>query len=155
MRSVECDVRRSRDRTALRIPHSALAILAAACTPVTTRPDFAPFPQALVIVIRGAPDRVTAEASAWLAGEAVKVELASPRDGYLETGWREGVKLRCWADPAAPGTTRLTVEAAYRPAEDPSRTERDLEMPVPEGRDGYRLAERLLAAMSDRFGAAP
>ena len=132
-----------------------MAVAFLACTPVTTRPAFAPFPQAQVIVVRSTPDRVTAEASDWLAGEGVKIERASPRDGYLETGWGGGVKLRCWADPAAPGTTRLTVEAAYRPAEDPSRTERDLELPVPKGRDGYRLAERLLAALSDRFGAAP
>ena len=137
------------------IRHFAFCILLAACSPATTRPPFEPFPQAQVVVVRGAPERVTAEAGAWLAGEGVPVAFASGRDGFLETGRHQGIRLRLWANPAAPGTTRVIVEAVHRPVEDPSRTARDLEVPVPRGHDGYRLAERLLGALSDRFGVAP
>ncbi|MBI1966580.1 MAG: hypothetical protein HYS40_01190 [Gemmatimonadetes bacterium] len=148
-------MRRRHDIVRSVYPPILAALLFVACTPATTRPAFAPFPQAQVIVVRGSPEQVTAEANAWLAGDGVQIALASPRDGYLETDWHSGVKLRCWANPAAPGTTRIFVEAVYRPAQDPSRTERDLELPVPKGHDGYRLAERLLTALGDRFGAVP
>ncbi|MGH7645977.1 MAG: hypothetical protein ACREMR_10375 [Gemmatimonadales bacterium] len=132
-----------------------MVLLVAACTPVSTRPAFEPFPQAQVVVVRARPERVTAEAGAWLAGEGVPVTFASGRDGFLETGPHQGFRLRLWANPAAPGTTRIIVETVYRPAEDPSRAARDLEAPVPRGHDAYRLAERLLGALSDRFGAVP
>jgi hypothetical protein len=62
------------------------------------------------------------------------------------------VKFRCWADPYVPGQTRLTIEAVYRPQYDPSRTERDLEMPVPPDHSGHAILERLSAALKKRFG---
>ena len=149
-----------------------LAILLAACAPGTTRPAFRPFPQALTAVLRTTPDRVTGEISGWLAAEGLRVEWASPRDGYLETAWFDTqtrqsvergsgpgnpgtVKIRCWADPDRPGMTQLTVEPVYRPIDDPSRPERDLELVVPLGQDGHRLAERLIAALRDKFGGPP
>jgi len=78
---------------------SALLFIAA-CTPVTTRPRFEPFPEAQVLVVRGTPQRVTAEANAWLGTERVPVAFMSPIDGYLETGWHQGAKLR--AGPIRP-----------------------------------------------------
>lgn len=101
-----------------------------------------------------------AEARTWLATDK-PVRLASPRDGFLESGWRDAtdsaappltVNLRVWADPDAPGRSRVYVEAVYRPLEDPSRTPRDLERPAPPKSAGARLAERLLAALSDKLG---
>ena len=141
-----------------------LAALILACAPGTTRPAFRPFPQALTTVLNAVPDRVIGESSGWLTAEGLHVEWASPQDGYLETEWFDtktrqsvanpasSVKIRCWADPDAPGKTRLTVEPVYRPVYDPSRYERDLELVVPMGQDGYRIAERLLGALRDKFG---
>src|SRR3989337_535876 len=89
-----------------RISHSAFRILvfAAACTPVTTRPAFAPYPEALHAVINAPPARVTAEAQAWLAAESVAVRFASARDAFLETAELAGTaKIRLWADPDVPG----------------------------------------------------
>ena len=152
---------------------AALAALALACAPGTTRPAFRPLPQALTAELRAAPDRVTTEISGWLQAEGLRVEWASPRDGYLETAWFDTetrrpvdpgteagspartVKIRCWADPGRPGMTQLTVEAVYRPIDDPSRLERDLELAVPLGQEGHRLAERLITALRDKFGGPP
>jgi len=128
------------------------ALVFTACTPVTARPDFAPFPEASSILVRAPYDRVTAFADRWLAAQGIPVHRSSPRDGYLESDWHAGVKLRCWADAAAPGQSRVTVEAAYRPRLDPSRAPRDLEVPVPSDQEGSRLAERLLAAVGDSLG---
>ena len=89
------------------------------------------------------------------------MQQASSLDGFLETGWYDAtdssaapvrVKIRLWADPDVPGKSRVTVEAVYRPIEDPSRTPRDLEVAVPKDSAGQRLAERLLKALIDKLG---
>lgn len=147
----------------------ALCILAA-CTPVTTRPSFLPSPQALVAVVDAPPPRVVPEAVGWLSNQGWRVEWSSPRDGYVETAWYDlrthtstsgetdpgdllnTVKIRCWADPNVSGKSQITVEAVYRPILDPSRPERDLELVVPQGSEGYRIAEQLVEAMKQRFG---
>lgn len=151
---------------------ASLAILLLACAPGTTRPPFRPYPEALTAVVNAVPARVTAEIAAWLAAEGLQVQWASPQDGYVETAWFDTrtrqsftgsrdlpdldttVKIRCWSDPYIPGTTRLTVEAVYRPLYDPSRYLRDLEVPVPVGHDGHRLTERLLEALREKFGSS-
>jgi len=46
----------------------------------------------------------------------------------------------------------VTVEAVFRPIEDPSRTARDLERAVPQDSAGQRLAQRLLKALIDKLG---
>src|SRR5205807_6783001 len=113
-----------------RIPHSArrFLFLLAACTPVTTRPDFKPDPRALVVVLNARPERVTLELETLLPAESLEVERVNLRDGYVESSWYDPtrrrsyhherdvadlpatVKIRCWADPWVPGQTRLPVE---------------------------------------------
>ena len=138
-----------------------IVVLCAACTPTTTRPSFAPYPEALHAIINAPPARVTEEAGTWLAAQGPAVQHQSPRDGFLETGWYDAtdstsapvrVKIRVWADPDVPGKSRVTVEAVYRPIEDPSRAARDLERAVPENSAGQRLVERLLKALSEKLG---
>ena len=107
---------RSRARLTLpfRISHSALLILVAACNPRTTRPAFAPLPEALRVVINAPPARVTAFADSLLRAD--------------------------------------TIEAVYRPREDPSRTMRDLERASPPGSAGEQRAQLLLAALKEKLG---
>ncbi len=179
VRNAECGVRSGRVCVEARdlsrrlgIPHSALLtlILLTACTPVTTRPDFLPDPQASRLVLDARPERVTPEIAALVAAESLQVERVNVRDGYVETAWYDTrshrsfrgardvsdlaatVKIRCWADPYVPGQTRLTVEAVYRPRYDPSRTERDLEVIVPKTHAGHAIADSLVAALRKRFG---
>jgi hypothetical protein len=143
----------------------------ASCTPVTTRPDFRPLPQALTLLLVARPQQVIPVLATLVAAESLRVRRASPRDGYLETDWYDArthrsfadgdhvpdlahtVKLRCWADPYVPGETIFTLEVAYRPRSDPSRTERELEALAPRGEDGYKVAEGLLAKLKARFGS--
>ncbi|HEU5260539.1 MAG TPA: hypothetical protein VFU41_03840 [Gemmatimonadales bacterium] len=155
-----------------RIPHSAfrIVVLLAACTPITTRPNFMPDPQALEVIVLARPERVTAELPALVAAESLRVERTNVRDGYLETAWydtrtgrshpgmsdvphrRATVKLRFWADPHVPGQTRLIVEVVYRPRYDPSRVERDMEVVVPEDHAGWALARALVEKLKQTFG---
>ncbi|MGH7614181.1 MAG: hypothetical protein ACREMW_09120 [Gemmatimonadales bacterium] len=157
--------------SAIRNPHSAIVVLLAACTPITSRPAFLPYPQAPVGIIEAPAPRIVPEAMGWLANEGLRVEWSSPQDGYVETAWfnvrtrnsmtgqgdpgalLDTIKLRCWVDPNAPGKSQLTVEAVYRPILDPSRSERDLEVIVPQGSEGHRIAVQLIEAMKQKFGS--
>src|SRR2546427_603256 len=168
LRIVDCGLRiddgrswRIRTRTfPIRNPQSAIRVLlfVAACTPVTTRPDFLPDPQGIQVILDARPGRVTPEIATLVAAESLQVEQVNDRDGYVETAWYDTrshrsvrgagdvpdlaatVKIRCWADPYVPGQTRLTLEAVYRPRYDPSRSERDLEVIVPEDHAGPAIA---------------
>jgi hypothetical protein len=147
-----------------------VCLLLAACTPVTTRPDFKPDPRALVVVLNARPERVTVALDSLLPAESLAVSRFNVRDGYVESAWYDPaqrrsyhdeadiadvpatVKIRCWADPWVPGQTRLTVEPVYRPRVDPSRTERDLEIIVPPEHGGYKVAQKLIEKLKQKFG---
>ena len=165
-------VRRSEIGTLFLQPPVRLTALLAfsACTPVTTRLGFMPYPQALVSVVDAPAQRLVPEMVGWLASQGLQVQWSSPEDGYVETAWfnvrthtsvfgdaepgdlLNTVKIRCWADPNVPGKSQLTVEAVYRPTLDPSRPERDLEVIAPQGSEGDRIASGLAEAMKKRFG---
>src|SRR6267378_2859636 len=117
-------------------------LLLAACTPVTTRPDFRPDPRALVVTLDARPERVTAALDSLVPAESLEVAHSNVRDGYVETAWYETLAHR----------TRLTVEPVYRPRYDPSRVERELEVIVPKEHEGYKIAQRLVDKLKERFG---
>jgi hypothetical protein len=142
----------------------------AACTPITTRPDFRPDPRAHTVILNARPERVTAELASLVPAESLEVTRFNVRDGYVETAWYDTearrtrhreqeivnlaatVKIRFWADPYVPGQTRLTTEPVYRPRYDPSRPERDLEVILSREQAGYRIAEKVVAKLKERFG---
>ena len=133
----------------------AFALLLGACTPTTTRPAFAPMPEALHAVINAPPERVTQFADSLLRADTIGVRFVSLRDAFLETAEFAGVpphRVRLWADPDVPRKARVTIEAVYRPIEDPSRTTRDLERASPPGSPGQLRAQQLLTALKDKLG---
>ena len=138
-----------------------VVLLCAACNPASTRPAFAPYPEAKYAVINAPPAKVTEEAKIWLVAQGPTIAHSNLRDGFLETGWYDAtdssaapirVKIRLWADPDVTGKSRVRVEAVYQPVEDPSRTPRDLEVAVPEDSAGQRLAQRFLKALIEKLG---
>ena len=131
---------------------SALVLLAA-CNPASTRPSFAPLPESLHAVINATPAVVTREAQALLTADSIHVRRMSERDAWLETNEFAGThRLRLWADPDVPGKSRVTIEAVYRPIEDPSRTARDLERAAEPASPGVQRAAWLLEALKDKLG---
>jgi len=129
------------------------ALAALACTPASTRPPFAPVPEAQHVVINAPPARVTQFADSLLRADTIGVHFMSARDAFLETDEFAGTyRLRLWADPDVPGKARVTIEVVFRPAEDPSRTGRDLERASSPGSPGQLRAEQLLAALKDKLG---
>jgi len=104
-------------------------------------------------VINATPAIVTREARAFLTADSIHVRRISERDAWLETNEFAGThRLRLWADPDVPGKSRVTIEAVYRPLEDPSRTSRDLERAAEPGSAGVQRAARLLEALKDKLG---
>src|SRR5882762_2373097 len=71
----------------LRTAHSALRIclLLAACTPITTRPDFRPDPRALVIILDARPERVTTVLDSLVPAEILQAAPANVWAGSLAT----------------------------------------------------------------------
>src|SRR3989442_383046 len=98
LRTVDCGLRISDGRSSrawtaispIRNPTSAIrnvVLLLAACTPVTTRPDFRPDPRALVVILDARPERITAALDSLVPAESLEVAHSSVRDGYVETAW--------------------------------------------------------------------
>jgi len=136
-----------------RTPYFAFVILVTACNPASTRPQFTPLPESLHAVINATPAVVTREAQALLSADSIRVRRMNERDAWLETNEFAGThRLRLWADPDVPGKSRVTIEAVYRPIEDPSRTARDLERAAEPGSAGLQRAARLLEALKDKLG---
>jgi hypothetical protein len=135
------------------VRRASCALLLTACNPASSRPQFTPLPESLHAVINATPAVVTREAQALLTADSLRVRRMSERDAWLETTEFAGThRLRLWADPDVPGKSRVTIEAIYRPVEDPSRTTRDLERAAGPGSPGLQRAARLLEALKDKLG---
>lgn len=146
-------------------------LLAAACNPATTRPDFRPLPQAPSALLTARREQIIPVLATFVEAESLRVRRASAVDGYLETDWYDlrtrrsyrdshsipdlahTVKIRCWTDPYVPSQAILTIEAVYRPRYDPSLAERELEALVPRDHAGQALVEALLTRARERFGS--
>jgi hypothetical protein len=141
-----------------------------ACQPATTRPPFPPAPQAAITEMRlpaGEATRLLAEA---FQADSMPMHRVEVRDGWLETRWFNAtsgrptlrrplgintVRVRAWAEPTHPGSSKVTVETVYRPLADPSLPERELDREVPRN---HPIAIKVRAALQDlvkRFGGPP
>ena len=151
---------------------AVLAVLAAACNPASSRPGFMPYPEDLSTLVTGSVPAVASAAGAWFESQGIHLEWINVEDGYVETTWYDTdthqatsgtgdlgtmmttFKLRVWVDPDAPGKSKVTVEAVYRPVLDPSRMERDLERNAPPGSGGAVLLQSLVAELQSKFGGS-
>src|SRR5438876_419110 len=113
-----------------RVPTSAfrLCLFVAACTPITTRPDFRPDPRALSIILDARPERVTTMLDSLVAAESLEVARANVRDGYVETAWYDTQAHRV------------------------RHHERDLEVIASKEHEGYKIAQRLVDKLKQKFG---
>ena len=151
---------------------TAVAIVAAlaACQPATTRPPFPPVPEAAITEMRLPAGEATRLLASAFQADSMPIQRVVPRDGWLETTWFDApsgrhtgrrpigvntVRVRAWADPTHPGSSKVTVETIYHPLADPSLPERELDRQVP--RD-HPVAIKVRAALQDlvkRYGGPP
>ncbi|HEY8257220.1 MAG TPA: hypothetical protein VIG08_06150 [Gemmatimonadales bacterium] len=141
-----------------------------ACQPATTRPTFAPLPEAETVEIRISPLDATKRLAEVMQTESIPAERVELRDGFIESRWFDHssgkptahrpmgtriVRVRAWADPGRPGYSLLTVETVYRPLADPSLPPRELEREVPKD---HPVAAKVHAALEDMlkgYGGPP
>ena len=140
------------------------------CQPATTRPPFPPVPEAAITEMRlpaGEATRLLAEA---FQADSMPMQRVVVRDGWLETSWFDApsgrhtgrrpigvntVRVRAWADPTHPGSSKVTVETIYHPLADPSLPQRELDKQVPRN---HPVAIKVRAALQDlvkRYGGPP
>jgi hypothetical protein len=115
------------------------------------------------------PETAIGAVSREVLAAGLKVALADPAEGYLETAWYDVqrkatvtgrardlgqvVRLRFFADPLA-GKTRLAAECVRRIAEDPSEPERDLERMVPDSSPGRVLLDSIVSRLRAAYPPA-
>ena len=142
----------------------------AGCQPATTRPPFPPVPEAAITEMRLPAGEATRLLAAAFEADSMPIQRVVPRDGWLESTWFDApsgrhigrrpiglrtVRVRAWADPTHPGSSKVTVETVYHPLADPSLPERELDKQVP--RD-HPVAIKVRAALQDlvkRYGGPP
>ena len=148
-----------------------LTVGAGACQPATTRPPFPPLPEAAASEIRLPVPMATRRLAEALKADSIPTQKVRLRDGYIETPWfdaRSGrptgqrraigpgvVRIRAWADPARPGSSRLTVETLYRPRVDPSLPYRELERQVGRNHPVAKKVDAAMVRLVQRFGGPP
>lgn len=130
------------------------------------RPRFGPLPGSIALELETQPETVIGAASREVLAAGLKVAVADPGEGYLETAWYDVrrkatvtgrardldqvVRLRFFADPLA-GRTRLAAECVRRIAEDPSEPERDLERMVPDSSPGRVLLDSIVSRLKTAY----
>jgi len=163
---------RTPTRLSLLVQAAMVAIALAACNPASSRPGFMPYPEDVSVLLPGSVPAIASAVGAWMASQGMHTEWVSTEDGYVESTWYNTdthlstsgtgdlgttmatFKVRVWVDPDAPGKSKMTVEAVYRPLLDPSRTERDLERNAPPGSGGAVLVQNLIDEMQHKFGGS-
>jgi hypothetical protein len=138
------------------------------CTAATTRPPFAPLPEAFADTVAADPEQVIREIQQRLTEEGLAISRISVIDGFLETDWYDivmgeparpdpahpgrFVRLRFWADPVVNGRTALTGEAVHRRTSDPSVPTRLTEQMVPPEHPARRILRGIFDGVRERFG---
>ncbi|HEU4699678.1 MAG TPA: hypothetical protein VFS40_10885 [Gemmatimonadales bacterium] len=147
-------------------PLLPLALLAA-CNPATTRPAFAPLPEAPSAAVAQPVPAATEQLAAALRADGVPLARVAPRDGFIESPWfdaRSGrphahgaagavgtdvVRVRAWVEPIDRRRSTLTLEAVYHAVTDPSLPPRELDRPLP---PQHPLALRLRQTLDSLAG---
>jgi hypothetical protein len=142
----------------------------AGCQPTTLRPAFLPFPEAASTEMRLTTDDAIRRLAEALRADSIPVAKVERRDGYLDSGWFASatgtpvhhrpvgpsvVRVRGWVNPGRPYASVVILETVYRPLADPSRSDRDLEEPVPADHPVAVKMHAVLDSMVKRYGGTP
>ncbi|HEV8150657.1 MAG TPA: hypothetical protein VGP61_10780, partial [Gemmatimonadales bacterium] len=94
-----------------------------------------------------------------LAEDSIPLTTIREADGFLDSGWLDAttrehtskrplgsdvVRVRAWINPSKELWSELVVEASYRAMADPSRPERELDLPLPAD---HPLQHRLVGSL--------
>lgn len=144
-------------------------LLLLSCRATTSRPSFIPLPAATSAEIElGIPSATRALAER-LAMDSIALSTIREADGYIDSGWLDAetlehttrrplgrgvVRVRAWVNPTKPGWSELLVEGTFRPMEDPSRPERELDVALPLDHPLQRRIAGSLRKLIEEYGDA-
>jgi hypothetical protein len=146
---------------------AAGVVLLAGCFLASTRPAFAPFPEAPAIEVELTVPEATRRLAEALRADSIPVSRVEVRDGWLETPWFDAatgapvghvpvgleiVRVRGWIDVGRPEHSNLTVETVYHRVVDPSRPERLLDRIAAPDNPAVVRVKGTLDSLEHRYG---
>jgi hypothetical protein len=155
-------------RMALRAVAGGIAVVAA-CRATTARPYFLPVPSAATAEIELEIPEATRALAEALAVDSIALTTIKEPDGYIDSGWldaktlehtrarplgRNVVRVRAWVNPSKQFWSELQVEATYRAMADPSRPERELDVPLPDDHPLQRKIGGVVRKLIVKYGDA-
>jgi len=146
-----------------------LLFILVACRATTARPYFTPLPSASVAEIELGIPAATRVLSETMAKDSIALQTIKENDGFIDSGWLDAktlehtgarplgtdvVRVRAWVNPSKLGWSELVVEGTYRPMEDPSRPERELDTALPEDHPLQRRLAGVIRTLIEKYGDA-
>ena len=163
-------VRQARGEIRLGVAGAAfLLFILVACRATTARPYFTPLPSASVAEIELGIPAATRALSETMANDSIALQTIKENDGFIDSGWLDAktlehtearplgtdvVRVRAWVNPSKLGWSELVVEGTYRPMEDPSRPERELDAALPEDHPLQRRLAGVIRTLIEKYGDA-
>lgn len=141
-------------------------LLFIACTAITVRPTYRPFPLATFDTVTAKPPDIVTGAAEEVVRLGFAVRALTPAEGYLETRWFDlrtrrsrsevrapdhTVRIRVWVDLVTPAQSQVVIETVRRRSLDPSLPVREGEVVVAAGTPGDSLTTALRALIKRRF----
>ncbi len=149
---------------------AAGGLVLAGCFLASTRPAFAPLPEAPTAEVELAVPEAARKLADALRSDSIPVSRVEMQDGWLETPWfdaasgvpvgrmpvgPEMVRVRGWIDVGRPGHSDLTVETVYHRVVDPSRPERLLDRIAAPDNPAVVRVKAVLDSLVRRYGTPP
>ena len=144
-----------------------LSLFAVACRATTSRPTYVPLPTASVAQVELDIPQATRALAETMAKDSIALEVIKEQDGFIDSGWLDArtlehtharplgsdvVRVRAWINPAKQYWSELVVEGTYRPMDDPSRPERELDEQLPEDHPLQRRLGEVIRKMIEAYG---
>ena len=144
-----------------------LLCLTIACRATTSRPSYVPLPSAAVAQVELDVPQATRALAETMAKDSIALSKIREEDGFIDSGWLDAktlehtgarplgqdvVRVRAWINPDKMYWSQIVVEGSWRPMDDPSRPERELDAPLP---DDHPLQKRLgdvIRKMIEQYG---
>ena len=142
-------------------------LLATACRATTSRPTYVPLPTAAVAQVELDVPQATRALAETMAKDSIALSKIREEDGFIDSGWLDAktlehtgarplgqdvVRVRAWINPDKMYWSQIVVEGSWRPMDDPSRPERELDASLP---DDHPLQKRLgdvIRKMIEQYG---
>jgi hypothetical protein len=142
-------------------------LLVASCRATTSRPTYVPLPTAAVAQVELEVPQATRALAETMAKDSIALSRIREQDGFIDSGWldaktlehtsarplgRDVVRVRAWINPDKQYWSQLVVEGTWRPMDDPSRPERELDAPLPEDHPLQKRLGDVIRQMIEKYG---